>query len=100
MAVFAGIYAPGRQWQKVSVRLGVRAVAPGLQSSGAGMNETADIVDEMLCMAKDPETFTKEDMAEMVLLAATEIIRLREFPPVWVRNKGGLSRRPSTERPR
>lgn len=55
------------------------------------MNETADIVDEMLGMAKDPETFTKEDMAEMVLLAATEIIRLREFPPVWVRNKDRLS---------
>lgn len=50
------------------------------------MSDSVDIVDEMLGMAKDPEPFTKEDMAEMVLLAATEIIRLREFPPVWVKN--------------
>lgn len=50
------------------------------------MNESVDIVDEMLGMAKDPEPFTKEDMVEMVLLAATEIIRLREFPPIWVKN--------------
>jgi hypothetical protein len=50
------------------------------------MSEIADIVDEMLGMVKDPDPFTKEDMAEMVLLAATEIMRLREFPPVWVRH--------------
>lgn len=49
------------------------------------MNEDVDIVEEMLGMAKDPEPFSKQDMAEMVLLAATEIIRLREFPPVWVK---------------
>jgi hypothetical protein len=50
------------------------------------MGESVDIVDEMLDMARNPDPFSKEDMAEMVLLAATEIIRLREFPPVWVKN--------------
>lgn len=64
------------------------------------MSDSLDIVDEMLGMAKDPEPFTKEDMAEMVLLAATEIIRLREFPPVWVKDKGKSSRRSPTARPR
>ncbi|NGN42651.1 hypothetical protein G6N74_16400 [Mesorhizobium sp. CGMCC 1.15528] len=44
-----------------------------------------DIVDEMLGMARDPATFTKDDLAEMVMLAATEIIKLRQFPPIWVK---------------
>ncbi|MEI5680188.1 MULTISPECIES: hypothetical protein [unclassified Mesorhizobium] len=44
-----------------------------------------DIVEEMLGMARDPATFTKDDLAEMVLLAATEIIKLRQFPPIWVK---------------
>lgn len=62
------------------------------------MGESVDIVDEMLDMAKDPEPFTKEDMAEMVLLAATEIIRLREFPPVWVKNTDAAVRSPARKR--
>lgn len=62
------------------------------------MSDSVDIVDEMLGMAKDPEPFTKEDMAEMVLLAATEIIRLREFPPVWVKNMDKTGRRRERKR--
>lgn len=58
------------------------------------MSDSLDIVEEMLGMAKDPDPFTKEDMAEMVLLAATEIIRLREFPPIWVEDRA--ARRPSS----
>lgn len=47
------------------------------------MNETIDIVDELLNLAKDPSLFTTDDMAELVMVAATEIIKLRQFPPVW-----------------
>lgn len=63
------------------------------------MNDAADIVDEMLGMARDPTPFTREDMAEMVLLAATEIIKLREFPPIWVRNRERVSSCLSTAEP-
>lgn len=52
------------------------------------MGERMDIVDEMLGMARDPATFTKDDLAEMVLVAATEIIKLRQFPPIWVKQAG------------
>jgi hypothetical protein len=37
-----------------------------------------DIVAELLEMAKDPDAFSKTDLGEMVLLAATEIIKLRQ----------------------
>ena len=48
------------------------------------MGESIDIVEELLGMAKDPAPFSKNDMAELVLVAATEIIKLRQFPPVWL----------------
>jgi hypothetical protein len=38
-----------------------------------------DILDELLNMAKKPDDFTKSDLGEMILVAATEIIRLRQF---------------------
>ena len=37
-----------------------------------------DLVEELLGMAKDPESFSKPRMAEAILVAATEIIKLRE----------------------
>ncbi|TKT69626.1 hypothetical protein [Aquamicrobium sp. LC103] len=47
------------------------------------MDQEQDIVEELLQMAKDPASFTKDDLAEMVLVAATEIIKLRSFPSPW-----------------
>ena len=43
------------------------------------MIEALDLVDELLDIAKDPERFSKLEMAEMILVAATEIIKLRSF---------------------
>jgi hypothetical protein len=41
-----------------------------------------DLVDELLSMAKEPDHFTRSDLGEMILVAATEIIKLREFGPL------------------
>ena len=43
------------------------------------MIEPLDFVDELLNIAKDPEQFSKPEMGEMMLVAATEIIKLRSF---------------------
>jgi hypothetical protein len=45
------------------------------------MDNAIDIVDEMLGMAKEPATFSQDDLAEMIIVAATEIIKLREIVP-------------------
>lgn len=47
------------------------------------MDSPFDIVDEMLGMAKEPAEFSKDDLADMILVAATEIMKLREsaHPP-------------------
>jgi hypothetical protein len=37
-----------------------------------------DLVDELLGMAKDPESFSKPRMGEAILVAATEIMKLRQ----------------------
>jgi hypothetical protein len=42
------------------------------------INET-DLVDELFSMAKDPDHFTRADLGEMILIAAIEIIKSREF---------------------
>jgi hypothetical protein len=41
----------------------------------------ADFVEELLNMAKQPDTFSKSELGEMILVAATEIIKLREMYP-------------------
>jgi hypothetical protein len=46
------------------------------------MTNDADLVDELLSMAKEPDHFTRTDLGEMILIAATEIIKLREFGPL------------------
>jgi hypothetical protein len=46
-----------------------------------------DLVDELLGMAKDPDQYTRIDMAEMILVAATEIIRLREHVKIRRRKR-------------
>ena len=38
-----------------------------------------DFVDELLNMAKKPDSFSKFELGEMILVAATEILKLREF---------------------
>jgi hypothetical protein len=41
------------------------------------------LLDELLEMAKLPDAYSKSELAEMLLVAATEIIKLQEFgrPP-------------------
>jgi hypothetical protein len=43
------------------------------------MGQKIDVVEELLDLARDPEPFSKEDMAEIALVAATEIIKLRRY---------------------
>ena len=43
------------------------------------MTPDLDMVDELLGMAKELYRFTKDDLGDMILVAATEIIKLREF---------------------
>jgi hypothetical protein len=38
-----------------------------------------DFVDELLNMAKEPDSFSKSELGEMILVAATEILKLRDF---------------------
>jgi hypothetical protein len=45
------------------------------------MGDDTDLVDELLRMAKEPDHFTRADLGEMILVAATEILKLREFGP-------------------
>ena len=45
------------------------------------MTDEPDFVDELLNMAKQPDSFSKFEMAEIILVAATEIIKLRERDP-------------------
>ena len=45
------------------------------------MVDDADFVDELLNMAKQPDEFSKFELGEMILVAATEIIKLREQSP-------------------
>jgi hypothetical protein len=62
-----------------------------------------DLVEELLSMAKEPDQFTRADLAEMILVAATEILKLREFGPLahsfasasFSRTKRGTPRPPS-----
>ena len=43
------------------------------------MTDMQDFVDELLSMAKEPDSFSKSELGEMILVAATEILKLREF---------------------
>ena len=45
------------------------------------MADEADFVDELLNMAKQPDSFSKSELGEMILVAATEIIKMRELYP-------------------
>jgi hypothetical protein len=45
------------------------------------MADDADFLDELLDMAKQPDCFSKFELGEMILVAATEIIKLREKYP-------------------
>lgn len=58
------------------------------------MTDSADdIVDEMLDMAKEPDAFSKDDLADMIMVAATEIIKLRETMPIGkpASRRGGMA---------
>ena len=46
------------------------------------MADEQDFVDELLNMAKQPDSFSKFELGEIILVAATEIIRLREQNPI------------------
>ncbi|MEP9372649.1 hypothetical protein [Mesorhizobium sp. KR1-2] len=43
------------------------------------MGQKIDVVEELLGLARDPEPFSKDDMAEIALVAATEIMKLRRY---------------------
>jgi hypothetical protein len=43
------------------------------------MDADVDLVEEFLGMAKEPDQFTRADPGEMILAAATEIVKLREY---------------------
>jgi hypothetical protein len=43
------------------------------------MPEGQSLTDELLDMARRPESFSKFDLGEMLLVAATEILKLQEF---------------------
>ncbi len=43
------------------------------------MDADVDLVEEFLGMAKEPDQFTRADPGEMILVAATEIVKLREY---------------------
>jgi len=45
------------------------------------MADDANFLDELLNMAKQPDCFSKYELGEMILVAATEIIKLREQYP-------------------
>jgi len=45
------------------------------------MADDADFVDELLNMAKQPDSFSKFELGEMILVAAKEIMKLREQYP-------------------
>jgi hypothetical protein len=42
------------------------------------MDDNIDLVEELLGMAKEPHEFTRADLGAMILVAATEIFKLRE----------------------
>ena len=42
------------------------------------MHDDIDLVEELLGMAREPDQFARADLGEMILVAATEIIKLRE----------------------
>jgi hypothetical protein len=53
-----------------------------------------DFVDELLNMAKKPDSFSKFELGEMILVAATEILKLREFDqPIDTGPQGNAKRR-------
>ncbi|MET0599874.1 MAG: hypothetical protein ABWZ57_18625 [Mesorhizobium sp.] len=54
------------------------------------MEDQSDIVAELLDMAKDPDAFTKADLGEMILLAATEIIKLRQTTAYDLPSRGHM----------
>lgn len=60
-------------------------------------DSTDDIVDEMLGMAKAPSAFSKDDMVEIIMVAATEIMKLRQNMPLGTRS-GGAGRELSGSR--
>jgi len=43
------------------------------------MSAEIDVVEELLGLAKNPEPFSKDDMVEIALVAATEIMKLRRY---------------------
>jgi hypothetical protein len=45
------------------------------------MADEPDFVDELLNMAKQPDSFSKSELGEMILVAATEIINMRVLYP-------------------
>ena len=45
------------------------------------MANDPDFVDELLNMAKTPDSFSKFELGEIILVAATEIMKLREQRP-------------------
>ena len=56
------------------------------------MSGKLDVVEELLVLARDPEPFTRDDLAEIAMFAATEIIKLRRYD-AWLE-------RPQSKRPR
>jgi hypothetical protein len=43
------------------------------------MPEGQSLTEELLDMARHPESFSKLDLGEMLMVAATEILKLQEF---------------------
>ncbi|MDH6234199.1 hypothetical protein M2281_004813 [Mesorhizobium soli] len=56
------------------------------------MDDKADVVDELLVLAKDSSPFSKDELAEIALVAATEIMKLRGYEASLARPAG---RRPA-----
>jgi hypothetical protein len=58
------------------------------------MLDEPTLLDELLEMAKLPAAFSKSELGDMLLVAATEIIKLQEF------SGAAMPQRHSAERPR
>lgn len=51
----------------------------GVGANACPMLDDKNLVEELLDMAKEPDSFSKSELGMMLLVAATEIIKLREL---------------------
>jgi hypothetical protein len=59
------------------------------------MLDERTLLDELLEMAKLPDAFSKSELGNMLLVAATEIIKLQEFGPAPIPQRNTAARSPT-----